>query len=82
MNEILEQNFCRDSFSIWYGAETSTLRKVDQKYLLRFGNCCWRRLEKVNCTYGMKNEVLQMVKKESSFVRTIKRKKTNCIGQI
>jgi hypothetical protein len=47
MNEILEQNFYRDSFSIWYGAETLTLRKVNQKYLLTFENCCWRRMEKV-----------------------------------
>jgi len=31
MNEILEQNFFyRDSFSIWYGAETLTHRKKSE----------------------------------------------------
>jgi hypothetical protein len=29
------------------GAETWTLRKVDQKYLESFEMCCWRRMEKV-----------------------------------
>jgi hypothetical protein len=66
MNEILEQNFYRDSFSICYGAEILTLRKVDQKYLSSFENCSWRRTE-VKWTNGVKNEVLQQIKKESSI---------------
>jgi hypothetical protein len=28
-----------------HGAETWTLRKVDQKYLESFEMCCWRRME-------------------------------------
>jgi hypothetical protein len=31
-----------------YGAETWTLRKVDQKYLKGFEMCCWRRMEKIS----------------------------------
>jgi hypothetical protein len=31
-----------------YGAETWTLRKLDQKYLERFEMWCWRRMEKIN----------------------------------
>jgi hypothetical protein len=30
-----------------YGAETWTLRKVDQKYLESFEMCCCRRMEKI-----------------------------------
>jgi hypothetical protein len=30
-----------------YGAETWTLRKVDQKYLESFEMWCWRRMEKM-----------------------------------
>jgi len=82
MNEILEQNCYRDSVSIWYDAETSTLQKVNHKYLLSFENCCWRRKEKVSCTYGVKNEVLRRVRKESNILHAIKRKKANFIGQI
>jgi hypothetical protein len=31
-----------------YGAETWTLRKVDQKYLESFEMWCWRRMEKIS----------------------------------
>jgi hypothetical protein len=31
-----------------YGAETSTLRAVDQKHLEIFEMWCWRRMEKIN----------------------------------
>jgi hypothetical protein len=33
-----------------YGAETWTLRKVDQKYLESFEMWCWRRMEKISWT--------------------------------
>jgi hypothetical protein len=33
-----------------YGAETWTLRKVDQKYLESFEISCWRRMEKISWT--------------------------------
>ena len=48
-----------------YGAETWTLRKVDQKYLKSFETWCWRRMEKINWTDRVRNEeVLHTVKKE------------------
>ena len=31
----------------WYGAETWTLWKADQKYLGSFGVWCWRRMEQI-----------------------------------
>jgi hypothetical protein len=31
-----------------HGAETWTLRKVDQQYLERFEMWCWRRMEKIS----------------------------------
>jgi hypothetical protein len=38
-----------------YGAETWTLRKVDQKYLESFELWYWRRMEKISWTDRMKN---------------------------
>jgi hypothetical protein len=40
----------------FYGAETWTLRKVDQKYLERFEMYCWRRMEKISWTDRVRNE--------------------------
>jgi hypothetical protein len=34
----------------WYGAETWTLRKADQKYLDSFEMWCWRRMDLINWT--------------------------------
>jgi hypothetical protein len=31
-----------------YGAETWTVRKMDQKYLESFEMWCWRRMEKIS----------------------------------
>jgi hypothetical protein len=46
-----------------YGAETWTLRKVDQKYLECFEMWCWRRMEKISRTDRVRNEeVLHRVK--------------------
>jgi hypothetical protein len=46
-----------------YGAETWTLRKVDQKYLKCFEMWCWRRMEKISWTDRVRNEeVLHRVK--------------------
>jgi hypothetical protein len=39
-----------------YGAETRTLRKVDQKYLESFEKWCWRRMEKISWTDRVRNE--------------------------
>jgi hypothetical protein len=65
-----------------YGAETWTLRKVDQKYLERFEMWCWRRMEKISWTDRVINEVLHRVKKERNILHTIKRRKVNWIGHI
>jgi hypothetical protein len=60
-----------------YGAETWTLRKVDQKYLESFEIWCWRRME-ISWTDHVRNEeVLHRVKEERNIVRTIKRRKAN-----
>jgi hypothetical protein len=46
-----------------HGAETWTLRKVDQKYLESLDIWCWRRMEKINWTDRVRNEeVLHRVK--------------------
>jgi hypothetical protein len=46
--------------SVWsialYGAETWTLRAVDQKYLESFEMWCWRRMEKISWTDHVRNE--------------------------
>jgi hypothetical protein len=65
-----------------YGAETLTLRKVDQKYLESFEMWCWR-IEKISWTDRMRNEeVLHRVKEERNILYTIKRRKANWIGHI
>ena len=38
-----------------YGAETWTLRAIDQKYLESFEMWCWRRVE-ISWTYHVRNE--------------------------
>jgi hypothetical protein len=59
-----------------YGAETWTLRKVDQKYLESFEMWCWRRMEKIIWTDRVGNdEVLHRVKEERNIIHTVKRRK-------
>jgi hypothetical protein len=66
-----------------YGAETWTLRKVDQKYPESFEMWCWRRMEKISWTDLVRNEeVLRRVKEERNILNTIKRSKSNWIGHI
>jgi hypothetical protein len=66
-----------------YGAETWTLRKVDQKYLESFEMWCWKRMEKISWTDRVRNEkVLHRVKEQRNIVHTIKRRKANWIGNI
>jgi hypothetical protein len=66
-----------------YGAETWTLRKVDQKYVGSFEMWCWKRMEKVSLTVRVRNEeLLHRVKEERNIVHTIKRRKANWIGYI
>jgi hypothetical protein len=67
----------------FYGAETWTLRKVDQKYLESFEMWCWRRMEKIIWTDRVRNEeVLHRLKEERNIVHAIKRRKANWIGHI
>jgi hypothetical protein len=67
-----------------YGAETWTLRKVDQKYLESFEMWCWRSREKISWTDRVRNEeVLHRMKEERNIVHTIKRLTvlvTSCVG--
>ena len=66
-----------------HGAETWTLRKVDQKYLGSFETCCWRGMEKISWTDRLSNEeTLQRLKEERNILRTIKRRKSNLFGHI
>jgi len=52
-----------------YGAETWTLRAVDQKYLESFEMWCWRRMEKISWTDHVRNEdVLLRVKEQRNIL--------------
>jgi hypothetical protein len=65
------------------GAETWTLRKVDQKYLESFEMWCWRRVENIIWIDRVKNkEVLHRIKEEGNTLYTIKYKKANWISHI
>ena len=64
------------------GAETGTLRAVDQKHLESFEMWCWRRMEKISCTDHVRNEVLLTVKEQRNILREISIRKANWIGHI
>ena len=56
----------------FYGSETWTFRKVDQKYLESFEIWYWRRTE-ISRTYRVRNEeVLQRVKGERNILHAVK----------
>jgi hypothetical protein len=65
-----------------YGAETWTVRKVDQKYLGNYKMWYCRRMEisRTNCVKY--EDVLHRVKEERNILHTIKRRKANWISQI
>jgi Tat protein secretion system quality control protein TatD with DNase activity len=67
-----------------YGTETWTLWEVDQKHMEGFEMRCWRRMEKINLTDHVKNEVvLHTVKAERNTLHTIKKRwKANWIGHV
>jgi hypothetical protein len=55
-----------------YGAETWTLRAVDQKHLKCFKMWCWRRMEKISLADHARNEeVLLAVKKQRNILHEI-----------
>jgi hypothetical protein len=57
-----------------YGAQRSTLQKVDKIYLGNFEMWCWRRLENINGTDCVRNEkVLPSIKVERNILQTIKK---------
>jgi hypothetical protein len=69
-------------FCIWsiglYGAETWTLRTVDQKYLESFEMWCWRGIETISWTDHVRNEeVSQRVKEERNALKKIERREVN-----
>jgi len=66
-----------------YGAETWTLRSVDQKHLESFEMPCWRRMEKISWTDHVRNEeVLLTVKEQRNILHEIPKRKGNWIGHI
>ena len=64
-----------------YGAETWTLRKVDEKYLESFEMWCWRMME-ISSTDHVRDEVLYRVKEERNILHTIRIRKTDWICYI
>jgi len=66
-----------------YGAESWTLRAVDQEHLESFEMWCWRRMEKISWTDHVRNEeVLLRVKEQSNILHEISKRKANWIGYI
>jgi hypothetical protein len=66
-----------------YGAETWTLRTVDQKHLESFEMWCWRRMEKLSWTDHARNEeLLLIVKEQRDILHEIRKRKANRIGHI
>jgi len=66
-----------------YGAESWTLRTVDQKHLESFEMWCWRRMEKISWTDHVRNEeVLLRVKEQRNILQEINKRKANWIGHI
>ena len=56
-----------------YGAETWTLRAIDQKHLKSFEMWCWRRMEKISWTDHVRNEDVLLRVKEHE----IRKRKAN-----
>jgi len=66
-----------------YGAETWTLRAVDQKHLKTFKMWCWRMMEKISWTDHVRNEdVLFRVKEQRNILHEIHKRKANWISHI
>jgi hypothetical protein len=65
------------------GAETWTLRAVDQKHLGSLEMWCWRRMEKIVWIDHVRNEeVLLRVRKQRDILHEISKRKANWIGHI
>jgi len=68
-------------FYIWslalYGAETWTLRKVDQNSLERFEIWCWRRMEMIRTDRARNEEALHIFKQERNILHATHRREAN-----
>jgi len=65
------------------GAETGTVRAVDQKQLESFEMWCWRRMEKIIWTDHVRNEeVLLRAKEQRNILHEISKRKANWICHI
>jgi len=66
-----------------YGAETWTLRAIDQKHLESCEMWCCRRMEKISWTDHVRNEeVLLRVNEQRNILHEISKQKANWIGHI
>jgi len=66
-----------------YGAETWTLRAVDQKHLKTFEMWCWMKMQKISWTDYVRNEeVLLRVKEQRNILHEMRKRKENWIGHI
>ena len=66
-----------------YGAETWTLRAVDQKHLESLEMWCWRKMEKISWTDHVRNEeALLRVNEQKNILHEIRKRKANWIGHI
>jgi len=66
-----------------YGAETWTIRVVDQKHLESFEMRYWRKMEKISWTDHVRNEeVLLRVNEQRNILHEISKRKANWIGHI
>jgi hypothetical protein len=62
-----------------YGAETWTLRAVDQKHLESFEMWCWRRIEKISWNDHVRNEEVFLRVKKANWIGHVLRR--NCLLQ-
>jgi hypothetical protein len=66
-----------------YGAETWTLRAVEQKHVESFEMWCWRMMEKISWTDHVRNEeVLLRVKEQRNILHEIRKRKGKWIVHI
>jgi hypothetical protein len=65
-----------------YGAETGTVRAVDQKHLGSSEMWCWRWREKIIWIHHVRNEVLLTVKEQRNILHEISKRMANWIGHI
>jgi hypothetical protein len=64
------------------GAETWTLRAVDQKHVESFELWCWRRMEIIWTEHVRKGGLLLRVNEQRNIIREISKRNVNCIGHI